>query len=165
MKWSCASLHAEKGCAFFHQSLIISFDQQSHNLFLVIHYYNRWVEVKWIYFSAQGDIYWWFSVFWPSVLLDPSGPAASSHSSKMLASHIKFIENSKWFVGVRVSVDGCLCLCGPEVNWQLIQGVTCPRPEIAGSSLPHATILKAGQRWWKMNGRMFVKWIIWKRSI
>lgn len=86
----------------------------------------------------------------------------SSNSPTMLSRHVGFLENFKRSVGVRV--DGCLCLCGPEVNWQLIQGVTCPRPAIAGCCLQHGTIPHAGQRWRKMNGRMSVKWIIKWRS-
>lgn len=65
------------------------------------------------------------------------------------SSRLKMLEDFKWCVGlicVPMSVDGCLCTCRPEVNWQLIEGVTCPRPAIAGCCLQHVTIPNAGWR-------------------
>ena len=42
--------------------------------------------------------------------------------------HVRSIEHSKLSVGVHVSVNGCLFLCGPAMNWRLVQGVTLPSP-------------------------------------
>lgn len=38
----------------------------------------------------------------------------------------------------KVVVFLCLPYCGPVVNWKLIQGVTCVRPETAGTTWPWA---------------------------
>ena len=43
--------------------------------------------------------------------------------------HVRSIGDSKLSLGVNVSVNGCVSLCGPAMNWRLIQGVTLPSPQ------------------------------------
>ena len=40
--------------------------------------------------------------------------------------HVRLIGDSKLPVGVIESVRGCLCMCGPAMDWRPVQGVPLP---------------------------------------
>lgn len=42
--------------------------------------------------------------------------------------HVRSIENSKLYLGVNVSANDCLFLCGPAMSWWLFHCVTLPSP-------------------------------------
>jgi len=46
----------------------------------------------------------------------------------LASSHVRSICESKLTLRVTVSVDGCLCLCGPVMDWRPVQGVPCLSP-------------------------------------
>lgn len=55
------------------------------------------------------------------------------------------VGKSKLSMAVHMSMDGCLSSCvGPAVNLQLVQGVLCLHPKIAGIDSSRPVTLSAG---------------------
>ena len=57
--------------------------------------------------------------------------------------HVRLIGDSKLTLGVSVSMDGCLSLlslCGPVMDWRLVQGCTLPPAQWQLKSLIHCSI-------------------------
>lgn len=54
---------------------------------------------------------------------------------------MKLFSNSKLAVGVNVSVKGCLYLCGPMMNCQLVHSVPCFHPWRIDPSDPQCPML------------------------
>ena len=121
------------------------------------------VSAAWVRFPALGPFCVEFACS-PCVCVGSlSGFSGFLPQSKNM--HVRSIGDSKLSLGVNVSVNGCVSLCGPAMNWRLIQGVTLPSPQDSWDRLQLTPVTLrsglSGSRKWMKECLLSSRHIIW----